>query len=212
MHTDGTHVKSRRRAQGDATRVALVDAARELFGDQGYAATSTEEIVARAGVTKGALYHHFADKEALFRTVFEQVEREVSDVAVQAFLLGAAWDALVQGCRLWIDAHLDPAVRRISLTDARAVLGPDVVRSIETRLSTVALRGALRRGMHAGVLRRQSLRPLSLMLAGALREACWYVADADDVEAARAEVQTIVVALLLGTRADVRPAGDQEHG
>ena len=199
MQTNGMDVKGRR-AQGAATREALVRAARSLFGEDGYAATSTEEVVALAGVTKGALYHHFADKEALFRTVFEQVELEVSDVAVQAFLMDDPWEALVQGCRLWVDAHLDPRVRRISLTDARSVLGPDVVRSIENRFSTVALRGALRKGMHTGELEHQPLRPLSLMLAGALREACWYVADADDVGAARAEVQAVLATLLAGMR------------
>src|SRR5579863_3038420 len=112
-------VKDKRVAQGGATRAALLEAARDLFGTQGYAATSTEEIVVRAGVTKGALYHHFADKESLFRAVFEQVQREVSDQAVVEFLQPDAWEALVAGCRLWLDGHLDPSVRQIVLSDAR---------------------------------------------------------------------------------------------
>jgi len=193
-------IKDRRVAQGEATRSALVGAARELFGGQGYGATSTEEIVALAGVTKGALYHHFSDKEDLFRAVFEQLQRETSDQVVQEFLQPDPWEALVAGCRLWVDAHLDPAVRQIALIDARAVLGWDAARSIETRFSTVALRGALRKAMHAGVLVRQPLRPLALMLTGALGEACQYLAEAQDTEAARREVGCLIVSLLSGMR------------
>lgn len=205
MHTAGTEVKRHRWAQGEATRAALVGAARQLFGSQGYAATSTEEIVALAGMTKGALYHHFSDKEALFRAVFEEVQREASDKAVAEFLRPDPWEALVSGCRLWVDAHVDPAIRRIALTDARAVLGWQGARAIETRFSTVAVRGALRKAMRAGVLESQPLRPLALMLTGALGEACQYVAEADDPEEARQEIAGVVVGLLSGFR---KPAPD----
>src|SRR5579862_5708132 len=150
---------AKRTAQAAETREALIRAARELFGGQGYAATSTEEIVEHAGVTKGALYHHFADKEALFRAVFERVQLEVSDAAVVEFLQPDSWAALIAGCRLWVDAHADPAVRQIALVDGRGVLGWETAREIETRYSTVALRGALRKAMHAGVVVRQPLRP-----------------------------------------------------
>ncbi len=171
MHTKGTDVKGRqdrRVAQGDATRASLIKAARELFGQQGYVDTSIDEIVARAGVTKGAVYHHFDGKEDLFRAVFEQVHREVTDRAAAEFLGPDSWAALLNGCALWIDAHLDPSVRRIALQDARAVLGWDDVRGIENRFGAVALRGALRKAMHAGVLEAGPLRPLALLLMGAL--------------------------------------------
>ncbi len=110
------------------------------------------------------MYHHFDGKEGLFRAVFEQVYREVTDQAAAEFLGPDSWEALLAGCALWIDAHLDPAVRRIVLQDARAVLGWDEVRAIENRFGAVALRGALRKAMHAGVLERQPLRPLALLL------------------------------------------------
>jgi AcrR family transcriptional regulator len=191
---------NRRVVQGEATRQALLDAARALFGSQGYAATSLDEIVAAAAVTKGALYHHFADKESLFRAVFEQVEREVSDKAVAEFLQPDAWQALIVGCRLWVEAHLAPDVRQIVLNDARAVLGWVVTRAIETRFSTVAVRGALRKGMSAGVLTRQPLRPLALMLTGALSESCLYVAEADDPATALEEVGGLIATMLSGMR------------
>ncbi|HXW39285.1 MAG TPA: TetR/AcrR family transcriptional regulator [Acidimicrobiales bacterium] len=206
MQTRGMDVKSKKIAQGEATRSALLLAARGLFGAKGYASTSLEEIVAKAGVTKGALYHHFSDKEALFRAVFEQVEQEVSDEAVAEFNQPDSWAALVVGCRLWVEAHLDPQVRQIVLNDARGVLGWEVVRAIETRFSAVAIRGALRKAMHAGVIERRPLRPLALMLTGALSEACLYVADAEDIDAAREEVAALVVDLLGGIRT---PVADQ---
>ena len=187
-----TDVKNRRVAQGDATRAALISSARELFGEHGYGETPVDDIVAEAGMTKGAVYHHFEGKEGLFRAVFEQVHREVTDQAAAEFLGPDPWQALLDGCRLWVDAHLDPAVRRIALEDARSVLGWDVVRDIENRFGAVALRGALRRAMHAGVLERQPLRPLALLLIGALGEACLYIAEAEDPVLARAEVRELV--------------------
>jgi AcrR family transcriptional regulator len=207
LHTTSTSVKDKRVAQGDATRAALVTAARDLFGEQGFADTSIDEIVTRAGVTKGALYHHFDGKEDLFKAVFEVVQREVSDKAVAEFLGRDSWEALVTGCSLWIDAHLDPSVRRIVLQDARAVLAWDDVRAIENRFGAVALRGALRKAMHAGVLESQPLRPMALLLLGALSEGCLYIAEADDPRAARTEIGSLIVEIFSAFR--VAPDGRQ---
>src|SRR5882672_11091549 len=105
MHTLSMDVKmltgkDRREAQGDATRLALLSAARELFGDSGYAATSIEEVAASANVTKGAVYHHFGGKANLFQAVYEQVMREVSDQVVSRFNEPDHWVALTSGCQL----------------------------------------------------------------------------------------------------------------
>src|SRR5436190_5322191 len=127
---------------GEATRAALLRVARELFGEQGYAATSVEEIVATAGVTKGALYHHFGDKADLFKAVFQEVKREVSDRVVEVYNRPDPWESLTEGCSIWIDAHLDPSIRRIVLADARAVLGWETLRDLESQYGAVALRGA----------------------------------------------------------------------
>jgi AcrR family transcriptional regulator len=178
-----------------------------VFGEQGYTETSIDEIVARAGMTKGALYHHFSGKEDLFRAVFEQVHREVTAQAAAEFMGRDPWQSLLRGCALWVDAHLDPAVRRIALQDGRAVLGWDEVRSIENRFGTVALRGALRKAMVAGVLERRPLRPMALLLIGMLGEGCLYIADADDPVAARAEVRELVITMLSAFRIDGDTAG-----
>jgi AcrR family transcriptional regulator len=210
MHTLSMEVKTligkdKREVQGEATRLALMTAARQLFGEKGYASTSIDEVAAQAGVTKGAFYHHFDGKANLFQEVYEQVMHEVSDEVVSVFLEPDHWTALTRGCQLMIDAQLDPAVRRIALHDARSVLSWDVLHLIESRYGAVGIRGALRKAMHGGVIEPQPLRPLALLLAGAISEACFYVADADDPAQARQEVGRLVVRLLEGlkTRAAV---------
>ena len=202
MHTVSTDVNTRnqRIVQGEETRAALLAAARELFGGAGYAATSLDEVAAKAGVTKGALYHHFRNKADLFQAVYEQVKREISDQVVAVFLEPDPWYSLTAGCQLMIDAQLDPAVQRIALHDARSVLDWDAIRGVETRYGAVGLRGVLRRAMRGGAVEPQPLRPLSLLLSGAIAEACFYVADADDQAAARDEAGRLVLRLLQGLR------------
>jgi AcrR family transcriptional regulator len=164
--------------------------------------------VTQAGVTKGALYHHFGGKEHLFAAVYEQVSSDVSDAVVTEFLRPDPWEALLIGCDLWIDAHLDPAVQRIAMRDARAVLGWQVVREVETRFGAVPLRGVLRRAVRTGEIDQQPLRPLSLTIKGALDEACFYVADAEDTTAALTEVRAVIRRLLAGLRTP--PVGPTE--
>jgi AcrR family transcriptional regulator len=211
MHTVSMDVKTltgkdKREVQGDATRLALISAARDLFGERGYAATSIDDVAARAGVTKGALYHHFGGKSSLFQEVYEQVMHEVSDRVVSVFNEPDHWRAVTEGCQLMIDSQLDPAVRRIALHDARSVLSWDVVHLIESRYGAVGIRGALRKAMHGGVIEPQPLRPLALLLSGAITEACFYVADAEDPSLARQEVGRLIVRILEGLRVE---GGDQ---
>ena len=203
--TAGTDTRA---AQAAATRAALIAAARQSFGSRGFAETSLDDIVARARVTKGALYHHFGGKDDLFAAVYEQVLREVSDRVVSEFLRPDPWEALLAGCELWIDSHLDPAVQRIAMRDARAVLGWDTVRDVESRYGVVALRGVFRRAVRKEIIAAQPLRPLSLMVMGALNEACLYVADADDPVAARREVDALIERLLAGITKNHEAPGD----
>lgn len=206
--TSPARTRPTRVAQGASTRAALIDAARTLFGARGFAETSLEDVVGKAGVTKGALYHHFSGKEELFAAAYEQVQHEVSDRVVAEFLRPEPWEGLHVGCALWIEAHLDPAVQRIAMRDARAVLGWEAVRVVESRYGAVPLRGVLRRAVRQGIIEPVPLRPLALLLMGALTEACFYLADADDLEGARAEVNALVAQLLSGLRAPPpSPAG-----
>ena len=195
-----------RATKGADTRATLIAVARQLFGARGFADTSLDDVVAEAGVTKGALYHHFRGKEDLFAAVYEVVQRDVSDRVVTEFLRPDPWEALQVGCELWIEAHLDPAVQRIVMRDARSALGWETVRDVEARYSAVSLRGVLRRAVRVGIIEPLPLRPLALVLSGALTEACFYVADAEDRDAARAEISALVTRLLVGLLRQPGPA------
>lgn len=208
MHTKSTDVKSKKVKQGEVTRHALLDAARTLFGQRGYAATSIEEVAAAAKVTKGAFYHHFNGKQELFAAVYEQVKREASERAATAFLEPDPWEDLCAGCHAMLDAHLDPSVSRILLR-AQAVLDADTIRRVENRYGAVVLRGALRRSVRAGVIQPLPLKALALMLTGAILEGCMAIADAEDPDQARADVGNVLMALLEGLRPQT-PANAEE--
>jgi AcrR family transcriptional regulator len=200
MHTQSTDVKSKKVQQGVATRQSLLDAARTLFGEQGYAATSLDEVARAAKVTKGALYHHYSGKQELFAAVYEQVKREVSERAATAFLEPDPWEDLYAGCCAMLDAHLDLPVRRILLHDAQAVLDADTIRRVENRYGAVVLRGALRKAIRAGVVQPLPLKTLALMLTGAIIEGCMVIADAEDSTQARDDVGRVLTSLLQGLR------------
>ncbi len=202
-------VKSKKVQQGEATRQALLWAARELFGEGGYAETSIDEVAHAAKVTKGALYHHYHGKRELFGAVYEQVKREVSERAATAFLEPDPWEDLCAGCEAILDAHLDPAVRRILLYDAQAVLDADTIRHVENRYGAVVLRGALRRAIRSRVIQPLPLKTLALMLTGAILEGCMAIADADDPQQARADVARVLTSILEGLRPQTRASVEE---
>ena len=185
------NVNRRTQAQRrEATRTALIAAARELFAARGYAAVGTEEIVQRAGVTRGALYHHFADKHDLFRAVYEHVERELTERIVTEIPLagGEPVTVLRRGAARFLDACLEPEVQRIALLDAPAVLGYEAWREIGARYGLGLIAAALQGAVDTGAIPAQPVRPLAHVLLGALDEAALYIARADDVATARREV------------------------
>jgi len=189
--------------RGEATRQALVTAARELFVTQGYFATGTEEIVARAGVgTRGALYHHFADKQALFRAVFEAVEEDLLARAAPAAVPTDVWDALVAGLEGFLTAALEPEVQRIILVDGPAVLGWSEWRELEARYGIGVIEAALVVAMDEGTIARQSPRELAHLILAVLDEAALLVAHSDDPVAARANAGAALRQLLDGLRAN----------
>ncbi len=188
--------------QREATTAALIKAARELFAQHGYAAVGTEEIVQRAGVTRGALYHHFkGGKEDLFRAVLVQISaettREVLNAAAQA---QDPWEELVMGADAFLDASMKPEVQRIMLVDGPAVLGWDVWRAADGDYALSLLEAAITNAMAAGRLIEQPPRALAHVLIGALDEAAMVVARAEDPEQARQEMGQTVRRLLEGLR------------
>lgn len=199
-------VRSRTKAgQREATTAALISAARQLFAERGYAAVGTEEIVQRAGVTRGALYHHFrGGKEDLFRAVLIQISAEtVKGIAQVATARDDPWESLVAGCEAFLDACASPEVQRIVLIDAPSVLGWDVRRAIDHDYGLGLLEAALQRAMDAGQLHAGSAISLAHVLAGALDEAAMVVARSDDPLDARREMGETLRRLLDGLRGPV---------
>jgi AcrR family transcriptional regulator len=190
-----------RAQRGEATRAALIAAARELFVTKGYFATGTEEIVAKAKVgTRGALYHHFADKQALFRAVFEAVEEDLLARASPTNAARDVWDQLVAGLQGFLTAALEPEVQRIILVDGPAVLGWKDWRELEARYGITIIEGALAVAMDEGTIRTQPRRELAHLILAALDEAALLIAHADDPEAARRNASEALGQLLEGLR------------
>lgn len=203
-------MKRKRRSQADrsaATTAALVEAARRLWSERGYAAVGTPEIAAAAGVTRGALYHQFTDKAALFGAVAEAVESDVTGrlgeyvAASGARDPAAALHAAVDG---WLEACEEPEVRRILLLDGPAVLGWDGFRDMALRHGLGLTEAMLQAAIDAGQLPPQPTRPLAHVVIGALDEAAMYVATAGDRAVARSEVARSLHALLDGLLGESR--------
>jgi AcrR family transcriptional regulator len=199
--TEARRVPGRREAEARATRDALVQAALELFTERGYAGVGTEEIVARAKVTRGALYHHFRDKRDLFRAVHERVERELME-RVAARMEGAdgPWELMMTGMRSFLDACDEPAVKQIALTDAPAVLGWAEWREIDNDHGLGLTRAALSGAIDAGAMRPVAVDPMAHLLVAALSEAAFVIANSDHPRKARKEVEGALVDLLEGLR------------
>ena len=194
--------RSLKAEQAEATRAALVGAARELFAERGYAAVGTEEIVAAARVTRGALYHHFRDKRDLFRAVFEEVDRGlVEDLAQAAVAEQDPWRRLERGCEGFLDACLDQAVQRIVYLDAPAVLGWEEWRGAEGDSAVGLIAFGLQEAADAGLLEPGNFQVFAHLVMGALNEAGMLIANAEDTVAARREVGDAVTRLVAGLRA-----------
>jgi AcrR family transcriptional regulator len=184
-----------------ATRAALLRVGRELFAERGYGGVGTEEIVTRAGVTRGALYHHFADKRDLFRAVHEELEEAlVADIGERIGGLEDPWELMLAGVRAFLDACTDPAIMQISLIDAPAVLGWAQWREIDERYGLGLVSFGLQNAIDGGVLAPRPVRPLAHLLMGAMAEAAMLIANADDPRAARAEIEPPLISLLDGLR------------
>ncbi|MBV8293969.1 MAG: TetR family transcriptional regulator [Mycobacterium sp.] len=181
------------------TRDALITAARPLFAAQGFAEVALETIVRAAGVTRGALYHHFADKTELFAAVFEQVEAEVAARMGEAIAASNQTDpveVMRLGADFWLDACSDPEVQRIVLVDAPAVLGWTRWTEIGDRYNTGMVRALLANAVETGRIPPQPIEATALTMLGAMREATLYVARAEDHDQARQEAGAVMNRLI----------------
>jgi AcrR family transcriptional regulator len=193
-------VKSRKSEQAEATRTALLAEARSRFADRGYAATSIEEIAQAVRVTKGALYHHFADKRDLFRAVHRQLQSELEDrVAAAAGAHDDLWERLRTACLAYLDACLENEVQRLVVMDAPAVLGWTEWCRIDKEYGVRMLEDLLRDAIQAGVIAPdESVESLAVLILGTINTGGRVIAESDDVAGARARVGATLDRLLSG--------------
>ncbi|GAB2922176.1 TetR/AcrR family transcriptional regulator [Streptomyces heilongjiangensis] len=193
--TRGTRAEQRER-----TRQALVREGRRLFATLGYGAVGLSEIVRAAGVTKGALYHHFSSKAELFRAVLEQVQEEVAErIAETADAREDTWEQLVSGCQAFLTVSTDPALQRIMLVDGPAVLGWSEWRAMNETTSGRHLAQVLGDLIEEGTIAAQPVEPLTHLLSGAMNEAALWLAaskDPGDLD----DTQNALVAMLRALR------------
>ena len=198
-----TSKRNQRLEQGIATRAALTAAGRKLFAEKGYHATGTEDLVAMANVTRGALYHHFKDKEALFEAVFQQIAAELfaaASVKVGA-LQADRWNQLQIGLQVHLQIIAQsPEIQRVLLVDGPSVFGWAKWRELQAAFSLGALVLAMEDLIDAGVLKPLAPLVAAQMLQSALNEAALLIAHAEDAEAARLQVGEALQAMVSGLR------------
>ncbi|MFJ6662152.1 TetR/AcrR family transcriptional regulator [Streptomyces sp. NPDC091377] len=192
-----------RARQRELTRQTLLGQARRLFAEHGYAAVGLAQIVEAAGVTKGALYHHFSGKPEVFRAVLEEVQQEVGlRVARAADAEDDPWRQLTVGCQEFLTAATDPAVQRIMLVDGPAVLGWGEWRAMDEAASARHLADALTAVADAGLIAPQPVAPLAHLLSGAMNEAALWLAtspDPADLDRTRRALGELLEGLRIGS-------------
>jgi len=203
------NVKRTQAERSESTRGALLEAARMLFAEHGYAGIGTEEIVRTAGVTRGALYHHFDGKRELFAAVYEQVEIELAErIAAGALAANAEspLEAMRAGAEMFLRACTEPEAQQIALLDGPSVLGWDRWREIGAKHGLGLIEASLQAAIDAGAIEPQPVRPLAHVLMGALDEAAMLVARAEDPETMRSEVGRTLDSLLAALSAGGQPS------
>ncbi|SDC59965.1 TetR/AcrR family transcriptional regulator [Actinokineospora iranica] len=196
-----TTAQSRRVDYSESTRQALVDSAVALFTQQGYSATSLDAIAKRARVTKGALYHHFSGKQALFEAVFDAVENSVMGRLGEVVTgPGSAWDRAMSGVQAYLKACLEPSYQRIVIHEAPVVMGWERWREAEEHFSYGLVRAALEALIEAGEIDDLPLEVTARVVFGALSTGATIIAGAADPKKAGAEVSVTITRVLEGMR------------
>jgi len=187
------------KAETDQTIKKLIEIATELFSQKGYASVSLEEIVEQAGLTRGAVYHHFKNKKGLFLAVFryaqESIAEEINRVDEQSEDL---WEQLVEGCRLFIESTSKVSVCRIVLIDGPAVLGWQTFREIDQENSMRLLQEQIEEMQEKGLFKAVTPEVITHVLSGAINEASIWVAEQENREKALTESMFAIEGILKG--------------
>lgn len=172
------------RERSETTIAELVKAARRLFVAKGCAGTTLDEVAGAAGVTKGAVYHHFSGKRDLFRAVYEQEQRSLAEVSLAAYRRKRdPRQGFYEACRAFFEASLDPGVQRITLIDAPAALGWDGMREVEDRYGMALIVNGLQLAIDDGLIAERPVEPLAHLIFGATCEGVMLVARSEDQRA-----------------------------
>lgn len=200
-------MRSRRLDYSESTRQALVESAVELFTTNGYAGTSLDAIAKRARVTKGALYHHFSGKQALFEAAFDVVEQAaVARLAEVISGDGSAWQRAVRGVEVYIRSCLDPAYQRIVIHEGPVVMGWERWRETEDKLSYGLVKATIEALVEAGEIVELPIEVTARILFGALSAGATVIAGAADPTKAGAEVNKTIVTVMEGMRRQAKQA------
>ncbi|MGO4157932.1 TetR/AcrR family transcriptional regulator [Cupriavidus sp. YAF13] len=191
----------RTRVEMEETRATLLATARKVFSEHGYADTSMDDLTAQAGLTRGALYHHFGDKKGLLAAVVEQIDAEM-DARLQVISDAAenAWEGFRSRCRAYLEMALEPEIQRIVLRDARAVLGGTSPES--QRHCVESMQRLIDNLMRQGVVDEADPQALASLIYGSLAEAAFWIADGEDGSARLARGMVALDLLLRGLLAE----------
>lgn len=210
--------RSRRTEYSESTRQALIDGAVALFTERGYSGTSLDEIARRARVTKGALYHHFSGKQAVFEAAFAAVESQTVDRLAKVISAASEpWEAALAGLRAYLQVCLEPAYQRLVINEAPVVMGWERWRAAEENVTFGLIRSTVEAVMRTRTVVALPLEPLTRLLFGALNAGAVAIANSLDPQLTSAEVQLCVERLVWGLHEDTvlpvtyvsnaRPAG-----
>ena len=189
----------RTRAEMEETRASLLATARRVFAEHGYAATSMDDLTAQAGLTRGALYHHFGDKKGLLAAVVAQLDAE-TDLRLQAISDGAddAWEGFVQRCRAYLQMALEAEIQRIVLRDARAVLGGASPES--QRHCVDSMQRLIEQLIAQGAVAPVDAQALASLIYGSLAEAAFWIAEGEQGDARLRQATAALDLLLRGLK------------
>ncbi|MCM3142102.1 TetR/AcrR family transcriptional regulator [Brevibacillus sp. MER 51] len=194
-------MKMSKAEQKQQTMQKLIEVAREVFSRQGYADAAMEDIVKQAGVTRGALYHHFGNKEGLFEAVLASVQQEIGErVEAEAAKSEEPWQQLILGCLAFVSSAVEHRNKRILLIDGPSVIGWETWRRMDEENSMRHLREQLQTMQEQGYLRTVSIDALTHLLSGAMNEAVLWISETPDHEKSLEEISAALTLLLEGYR------------
>jgi AcrR family transcriptional regulator len=192
---------NRQEQRTQATKAKLLATARKLFAARGFNGVPAEELVKEAGLTRGALYHHFGGKEQLFAALYEQLQQEIADrILLAAQTAESPWLSLQAGCQTFLKACIEPEVQQIVLLDAPVVLSWEQWRTVDAVYSLGLLKAGLQAAIDSKEIRVRSVDAIAHLLIGAMNESALWIAQSEKPKTALSQSIDALDQLLAGIR------------